>query len=41
MNTSREPYLARTPPFCQVDGRAFPSEKWYVEASGRVVKSAL
>jgi dienelactone hydrolase len=24
-----------------LDGRAFPSEKWYVEASGRVVKSAL
>jgi dienelactone hydrolase len=24
-----------------LDGRAFPSEKWYVEASGCVVKSAL
>ena len=24
-----------------LDGRAFPSEKWYVEASGRVVKSPL
>jgi hypothetical protein len=24
-----------------LDGQPFPSEKWYVEASGRIVKTAL